>query len=133
MSVTIAEARDIMHGVFTAVWTHPALYDDKAGAPPKTGPWARLSVRHARGQQETLPNPLGNRLFRRDGVIIIQIFTPLGNGLALSDQLAKLVMDAYESSSTSVLFRNVQLNEIGPDGNWYQVNVVVEFEYSEAK
>lgn len=142
MSATFAEARDAMAKLFTDAWklanpTFPIIYDD-LGEPqiPKTEkPWARLTIRHNRGEQETLANPLGQRLFSRDGLVTVQIFTPRGEGLTRAYILAKVAADAFEGQATpnGVWFRSVRLREVGPDGNWYQVNVIADFEYNEAK
>ena len=139
MSLTLAQARDDMLKMISDAWLptgKPILYEDRGGTPPKEGTaWARVTIRHNRGDQETLSNPFGSRLFRRDGLVFVQIFTPVGNGLEQADALAKIALDAYEgkSSQNGVWFRNVRYREVGPDGNWYQVNVIAEFEYSEAK
>lgn len=141
MTATYAEARDEMNAQVTEAWldanpTYPIFYDDRPGSKPNTElPWARVTVRHNRGDQETLSNPIGQRLFSRDGLVIVQIFTPVGAGLRKSDTLAKVVSDALEGKTTpsGVWFRNVRLREIGPDGSFFQTNVIGEFEYNEAK
>lgn len=141
MSVTFAQARDQILALGTTAWQahndYPLLFDDSASEEiPKTStPWARMTIRHESGEQDTLSNPLGNKLFSRRGVLIVQLFTPRGKGLQSADTLAKVFMDAYEGKSTSggVWFRNARYREIGPDGNWYQTNVTLDFEYTELK
>lgn len=141
MTATFAEARDEMLAQVYDAWiaanpTYPMLFDDRMGSkPPSETPWARTTVRHNRGDQETLANAIGTRLFSRDGLITVQIFTPIGAGLQLSDTLAKVIADALEGQATpsGVWFRNVRLREVGPDGSFYQTNVIGEFVYDEAK
>lgn len=143
MSATFVEARDDMLAQITDAWktanpTYPIVYDDysgEQGVPKTEKPWTRVTIRHNRGEQETLVNSLGNRLFLRDGLITIQIFTPRGAGLTKAYELAKVAADAFEGKATpkGVWFRSVRLREVGPDGNWFQVNVIADFEYSEAK
>lgn len=141
MTATYAQARDAMMDLLNTAWaagasTYPILWDDRVGNPdPSKKAWARVFIRHNQGDQETLSNPIGTRLFRRDGIINVQIFTATGDGLKTSDALAKIVADAYEGKATSngVWFKNVRLRENGVDGNWYQVNVLIDFEYNEAK
>lgn len=141
MSLTFSQARDEMTKQVADAWTAgaggaPLYYDDRPGQkPPTTSAWGRLTVRHNLGDQTTLSNPLGQKLFRRDGILTVQVFTPAGAGLRLADTLAKVVADALEGQSTpgGVWFRKVRIKEEGPDGAWYQLNVVAEFEYSEAK
>lgn len=142
MSATFLEATDDIKKIITDAWklanpTFPMVYDD-LGEPqiPKTEkPWCRVTIRHNRGEQETLVNSLGNRLFKRDGLVTVQIFTPRGQGLTRSYELAKVAADAFEGKATpkGVWFRSVRLREVGPDANWYQVNIIADFEYNEAK
>lgn len=142
MSATFAEAYDDVMKIITDAWkaanpSYVLVYDD-LGEPqvPKTElPWARVSMRHNRGEQDTLAGPMGNRLFIRDGSVIVQVFTPLGEGLTRAYSLGKVAADAFEGKATpkGVWFRSVRLREIGPDGNWFQVNVTADFEYNEAK
>lgn len=141
MSATYAVARDEITRQVHSAWvtanpSYPMLFDDRKGQKPATDiPWARLTVQHNRGDQEALANAIGRRLFSRDGLVIVQIFTPAGEGLRTSDALAKVVSDALEGKATpnGVWFRNVRLREVGPDGAFHQVNVIAEFVYSEAK
>jgi len=141
MSLTYAEARDEMLKQLTDAWvahdsTLPMLYDDRPEDIPGDGTaWARCHIQHNAGDQDTLAGPIGNRLFGRDGLIMVQIFAPIGKGLSKADELAKVVADAFEGQSTpgGVWFRKVRLREVGPDKAWYQVNVVAEFNYVEAK
>jgi len=142
MSCTFLQARDDMMKIVTDAWvaanpTYPLVYDDMpTDGPPETKlPWARLTLRHNRGEQETLTNAIGQRLFGRDGLLTVQIFTPRGEGLTRAYQLAKVVADALEGKSTpnGVWFRAVRIREVGPDGGWFQLNVTADFEYNEAK
>lgn len=139
MTATFRQASDEILAVFQAAWGplgHTALYDSVAGAqPPATEPWARVSVRHSTGEQATLSGGLGTRRYSRDGTLFVQIFAPVGNGLSVAYDLAKVVADAYEGTATpaGVWFRDVRLNEIGPDDQWFNVNVLVDFTYDEVK
>ena len=135
----------------------------KGSKPPdETEEWARPTVRHLVGGQssllggrvsgkppnvtaalgknmdaEVLPDPekYNVRRYRRGGVFTAQVFIPLGEGLDKGYTLAKEVSDVYEGRNTpsSVWFRNVRIREIGPDGEWYQFNVLADFEYTEVK
>lgn len=141
MSLTVAQARDEMLTLITAAWTAnagglPLFYDDRPGEPPTNGTgWARVNIQHNLGAQSTISNPIGNNLFRRDGLLTVQIFAPIGKGLSQADALAKVALDAFEGKSTpnGVWFRKVRMREIGPDKSWFNVNVYAEFNYDEAK
>ena len=137
MSLTYQQARDEITSLIHTPWAqaHPTyvmLFDDRPGAKPDGNtPWARLTIRHNDGQNAAL----GNKLFGRQGLVTVQIFTPQGEGLLTADILAKLVSDALEGKSTvgGVWFRNVRMREVGGDGSFYQVNVIAEFDYNEVK
>jgi hypothetical protein len=70
--------------------------------------------------------------------VIVQVFAPLtaGEGLTQAEALAIIARDAFEGKTAGagqVWFRNVAINEIGPDGPWFQINVSADFLYDETK
>lgn len=144
-NLTYAEARDEIHALFKVAWDagvetagQAVLYTDSKTVVPKTvdgdsNPdlWARITVQHSSGSNAAI----GNGLFDRFGVVTVQVFTALGTGLSIGDNVYKIVGDAYEGKTTpgGVWFRNVSVNEIGPEGEWYQTNITADFEYNERK
>jgi hypothetical protein len=92
-------------------------------------------VQHANSAQATLADESSKKVFTRNGVLTVQIFTVYGIGLTKSDALVKIVQDAFEGKATlnGIWFRNVRASEIGQDGEWHQTNVLVEFIYDEVK
>lgn len=145
-NLTYSEARDEIHTLFKTAWDagaetgcQPVLYADSKTTVPKTvdtdsnpDVWARITVQHTGGNQATLG---GNRCFNRFGVVTVQVFTPIGTGLSIGDNVYKIVVDAYEGKTTpgGVWFRNVAVNEVGPEGEWFQTNIIADFEYEEQK
>ena len=131
-------------GLFRTAWLaagqsdNQVKYDNvgKTTVPP-TGntPWARVGLRHTRSEQATLAGTDGRRRFDRNGILTIQIFVPPGKGLAEASDLPKILQDAYEGVETTngAWFRDVVVNEVGTDGDFYQTNVVALFEYDEIK
>jgi hypothetical protein len=130
--------------LFATAWTGAGQsasrvkYDNvgKSSLPPDGNlPWARVVLRHTSSDQASLSGEVGTRRFQRNGLLTIQIFVPPGKGLAESVDIPKIIQDAYEGVRTTdgVWFKNVTLNEIGPDGDFYQHNVVAAFEYDEIK
>lgn len=92
-------------------------------------------MRHNVMDQQTLGS-VGNRRFRRFGIITVQIFTLGDQGLSTADVFAKVALDAFEGNSTApteIHFRNSRINEVGEDGPWFQTNVIVDFDYDEIK
>lgn len=140
-----AEARDAMLALFKTAWdaqTPPVpivIYDDMRSQPPTDSEsWARVNVQHANTVQATLGG-VGGRRFRKNGVLTVQVFTPLaggpgsaGGGLTVNDALVKIAVDAFEGRSTrpdGVEFRGVTPREVGQSGAWFQTNVIVLFRY----
>lgn len=143
MTATIQQARDEILSTLTTAWLGdpasadlPMLYPDRSQEPPKQGAWARVTVQHNTGRQVTLSGETGARRFRRTGIVTVQIFTPLGDGLTLGDELTMIAGRAFEGITTAsgVIFRNVRNHEVGKDKQgWFQTNVLADFEYDEVR
>jgi hypothetical protein len=149
MTAVFNIARDAIARIFWEAWktNTPALNGGdvppvfwpgviEPSPPPVKEAWARYTIQHFTGTQDTLGGA-GSRLFNRTGLVTIQVFIPLkkeGN-LALLEQLAMVAKDAFEGNSTSegVWFRNARIQEVGASGNVYQFNVLAEFTYDELK
>lgn len=139
---SITDARDEIVSHFTTLWnaqTPPIpllLYDDKHTDLPNDASYARITVRHSEMDQRSVGGNVGNRRFRRFGVVTVQIFTIAGDGLQESDRLATIAHNAFEGQKTGedrVFFRNVRINEIGQEGPWFQSNVIVDFDWDTVK
>ena len=149
MSATMEVAKDEMQAQFRTAWDLDAestgilvLYWNRPGEPPdgldadgNPLPYARVTIQHVDGLQPTVGSANGTRRFRHSGILTVQVFTAFGTGGLKSDRLVKVVKDAFEGKTTasSVIFRRVAVSEIGHDGDWFQVNVVIHFEYDEVK
>lgn len=131
-------------GLFRTAWLAAGQADNqvhygnvgkKAIPPSGATAWAQVILRHTTASQASLSGALGTRMFDRKGILTIQIFVPPGKGLAEATDLPKIIQDAYEGKETTngAWFRDVVVNEIGPDGDFYQTNVVALFEYDEIK
>lgn len=139
MTATPEQAVDDILDVFKAAWDttgFTAVYDEEgvAGKIPATqDPWSRVSVRHATGEQASLSGGTGTKRYRSTGFVMMQIFTPIGESLVQARQLAQLLKVAYQGITTprQVWFRRARLNEVGSDGDWYQINVIADFTYDE--
>lgn len=143
MSLTRKQAIDEICAIFKTAWDTTGhgsrvKYDNvgTTSTPPSgQDPWARVTIKHGVSAQASLAGAVGTRRFRRTGTLAVQVFTPPGEGLSGATDLPKIVQDAYEGVSTTggVWFRDVSINEIGPDGDFFQTNVVAFFEYDEIK
>lgn len=142
MTATIDQARDEIFSTFNEAWKGdsasaqlPVLWPDRSQEPPDTGAWCRVTLKHTSGRQATLSGEIGSRRFRSTGFVIVQIFTPTGMGLTLTDQLTKIAVRAFQGVTTAsgVIFRDVRPTEAGQSGNWHQTNVLADFEYDEVR
>lgn len=140
---SIQDARDDILTLFKTAWdaqaapVPPVAYPNVTfDRPPDNSPWARVSVKHNTGAQATVGGSPGNRRFRRFGMVVVELFTPTGQGLTASDKYAKVAYDAFEGKSASpggAFFYNVRVNEVGEDGAWFHTNVIAEFQWDEVK
>ena len=136
-------ARSEILALFKAAWdgdptsaSLPVLWDGVAADIPTSGAWARAMVRQTTGTQVALSgDEIGVARHTHTGFLMVQIFTPLGEGLVLSDQLADIVKNGVRGKRTAsgVVFRDVRTPDIGPDGQFFHKQVVADFEYDEVK
>lgn len=139
MTATFVTARDDIFTLFKAVWDttgHPVGYPDRANQniPPSTViPWARVSLSHVGATQAVLSDDTSGKRFTRTGIFTVQIFSPIGDGNDVGYALAQTVADGIQGKATTnqVWFRNVRVNEVGPSGAWFQINVIADFEYDQ--
>ena len=144
---SVTQARDDIISLFKTYWdantaaitgTVPqVVYGglEEVSEPPSDLPWVRVSVIHGTGGQASFGDT-GGRHFDRNGIVTIQLFVPLkDNGMVTMDQLIQVALDSIEGKCTSngVWFRNVRINEQGPDRAWFNVNVLADFEYYTVK
>lgn len=142
---TRTEARDEILTLFKDAWdtlgsAPQVIYDDSPADLPDDASYVRITVQHTASSQVTLGGKVSlggaGRRFRRTGIVAVQIFTPVGDGLTANDTLVDFTVDIFEGESTGsdrVEFLNVRSNELGADGPWFQTNVVAEFNYDRVK
>lgn len=91
--------------------------------------WARITVQGGEAFQASLGGT-GNRRWRQPGLVTVQIFSPMGEGLQTSLDVADDVVVALEGVSTSsVDLHAASVNPIGRDGAFFQTNVRTPFRF----
>ena len=125
------QARDEMLALVQGVATTKsltAIYDDTRTPTPDTAAWIRAMVRHNIGSRSSL-GPQGRHT--QSGIIFVQIFSAVGDGLENNDEYAAALEAAFRGQSTpgGVVFRDVYTREIGESGPWFQSNMTAQFEY----
>lgn len=146
MSLTITQARDdvfkmlrdaLQASSFSGIrikW-EDAPADEVNAAPDGSGSvpaYLMVSMTHYSGGQTSL-GPRARH--ERKGLLRVEIRTQVGSGMSVSDELSQLVLDTYEGhhSARGVWFRNCRLQEMGADGNWSRVDVMIDFTYTQVK
>lgn len=137
----IIDAANEAQVLFKAAWgVRLAEYPNlKFTKPAISVTWARWTMSHADGAQATLSGPVGSRRFSRAGVILIEVYTPLGAGLKVPYDTAQIALGAYEGKRTpsDVWFRNCRIVDEGPGRGenkaWWCTQVAAEFEYETLK
>jgi hypothetical protein len=98
--------------------------------------WARWHLDYLSGNQLSMGGG-GRRKFNKYGMIYIDIYTPLGTGLATARNASQIAIFAYEGKRTpsDVWFRNVRIESeghghgTGRNKSWWTTLVVAEFTY----
>lgn len=123
-------ARESLYQAFVDGWQDETPYVCENEDPgQQDAAWVRFSVRHGEANQETL-GATGNRRFRRQGAVFVQIFTSINTGLERADELAVKARDIFEGKTIDgIHFYGVSTTELGPDDQWNQVTVEAPFTY----
>lgn len=96
--------------------------------PPQDGAWVRLSVQWGAGH----PAAIGRVFYRYAGVVQVQVFVPQGTGNALLDTLCEAAATIFGDGVSlqadgRLQFWTPSRLVVGPDGLWWQENVVCSF------
>jgi hypothetical protein len=137
MSLSPDEADKIIQSTFGAAWgtTTPVAYDNKTfDAEGQNTAWVRLNVQFITGSISAL-GQVGDRLFRNEGLVFVQVFTPVGGGKSPNTLLATTARNVFRGVQLAggLWFRNEGITHVGPEGKWYQQNVSAEFIFDEVE
>ena len=138
--LTQAQARAVLYTHWDANW--PILQPNvpyqkenlKFSEPSPPTKWARVSLRHLRSEQDTM-GVIGQRIYERPANIWCQFFGPVHSGNAGLDALC----DSAKSFLEGVSFGGIvpagaaDPQEIGEDGRWYEVVLIIPVTYYERK
>lgn len=135
--VTEVDARRAIYDRMDANWDTTLAVFHKEGQgrfdPPVRANWVRLSVRHNDSEQESL-GPPGSRKYRRIGQIVLQLFAPVDDGLEPLDTMVRQGRTIFEGVRFSEIRTfDAVATEIGSDGDYFQTNLDVDFDYEEQK
>ncbi len=136
-ATTQNEAIDAVLTLVKSTWdgmTAAPLYYDNKGAvrPDVPALFGRAVVRHTFAERASLGSAgHGSKVNRRYGNCFVQMFVPQGEGTEEIRTYAETMANAFEDANHSLGVRvmDTQLNELGSDGVYWQINVVLNFNY----
>ena len=134
------KAADDVVDLFKASWTGTPIplvliqNQDSSTVDNQKDPWVRITVAEVGGGQETL-GPVGERRYRRDAQVTVQIFTPKSKGTTLARQLAAEARAIFEGVSLGggLDFNNARILPTLAEEKWQQTSVEADFQFEEIK
>lgn len=100
------------------------------GYTPTPGtPWLRFTI--TEGEANT-PAFGSGVVYRHPGNVIVQVFVPANEGDGRARSIADTVAAVYRGKRIANgirFFDAPYINNVGRDGDWFQINVVAPFEY----
>ena len=136
MSSTYNDVRAAIEGRIAAELakapTYPVSYQNVPFTPPNNTPWLQAFIRFGDNAYATLL-PTGNVGFnRQNGTLVVNIFTPIGNGTAANFTIAERVKDLFDRAKfSSIIFDPAsgpaQVTPAAPEP-YYQTQLTATFE-----
>ena len=111
---------------------YPVSYQNVPYVPPNNAPWLQAFIRFGDNAYATLL-PTGNAGFNRhNGVLTVNIFTPIGVGTAANFTIAERVKDLFDRAKfSSIIFDPIsgpaQVTPAAPQP-YYQTQLTATFE-----
>ena len=112
------------------------VYDDIVvnNLPGANQTWARLNLKNTESRQSSLADYTSKAIFSRTAILTIQLFTPRKTGKTESDRVGQILLDMFERKKADCIwFRDVRIREIGNDGSFFNINVIVDVLYDQVK
>jgi hypothetical protein len=133
--MTVSEVRNAIMSRYLNQYTgqFTIALDNQIADAPDDEEWVRLTVNFTDGFQDSLGKE-GNRRYLKRGMIFIQVFFPMNKGTNNSDTLAEDSANLFDGVRINDLWMyNGRVRTIGSDGEFYQQNAVVDFEYENVR
>jgi hypothetical protein len=104
----------------------PHTWGDVKYDPPEDTPWVRLTILPGQQAQASMGK---QRLFRRNGVVVVDIFVPAGSGDGRAKELGDAVTNIFMGRTVSgVIFRATSLERVQVDGAWTQYSASTPYQ-----
>jgi hypothetical protein len=131
MSSTINDVRAAIEGRIAAEMAaapvYPVSYQNVPFTPPNNTPWLQAFIRFGDNAYATLTS-----FNRHNGTLVVNIFTPIGNGTAANFDIAERIKDLFDRAKfAGIIFDPVsgpaQVTPAAPQP-YYQTQLTATFE-----
>ena len=136
MSSTYNDLRAAIEGRIAAELakapTYPVSYQNVPFTPPNNTPWLQAFIRFGDNAYATLLPTGGVGFNRQNGTLVVNVFTPIGNGTAANFSIAERVKDLFDRAKfSSIIFDPAsgpaQVTPAAPEP-YYQTQLTATFE-----
>ena len=133
--MSYAAAHKVIRGNLADWWEAnyphvPLAWDNDDTLPPKTGFWCKAYLLSGDARLAGLGGEPSARLWRVVGVLVVQVFTPLQQGVADAEELVTQLAKNFQGRTlNSVLFREVRFNKIGEGDAFIQHNISTSYQF----
>lgn len=116
---------------------HPVALPNQPFTPPVAGHgvvWTRIDVRLATGGQDSL-GAAGQRKFLRGGTVVVEVSTTNGDATNLNDDTAQAALVALDGVrvAADLWTDGGRVVTVGPDGEWYRQNAIINVQFEETR
>lgn len=131
MTSTINDVRAVIEGRIAAEMAaapvYPVSYQNVPFTPPNNAPWLQAFIRFGDNAYATLTS-----FNRHNGTLVVNIFTPIGNGAAANFDIAERIKDLFDRAKfAGIIFDPVsgpaQVTPAAPQP-YYQTQLTATFE-----
>jgi hypothetical protein len=136
MSTTINDVRAAIEGrIATQMAANPAYpvsYQNVPFTPPNNSPWLQAFIRFGDNAYATLMPTGGVGFNRHNGVLTVNVFTPIGVGAGANFTIAERVKDLFDRQTVSGIVFDAasgpaQVTPASPEP-FYQTQITITFE-----
>jgi len=132
---TYKDVRNNIVTAFDAGWGSYTViaYDNEPFTPPVDNTsWARLTIIFNSSDIASLGSE-DNRLFRRYGIIMLDVFTERGRGMYVNDIACQKALNIFEGKTLAggIRIYRAGIETIEVEDKWFHQRVNAEFEFDE--
>jgi hypothetical protein len=136
MSSTYNDVRAAIEGriatEMTSAPSYPVAYPNVPFTPPNNTPWIQVSLLFGENSYATLIGP-STGFNKQNGVLLINVFTPVGVGAAPNYTIAERIKDLFDRQTvSSIIFDAASgpnvITPSEPEAAYFQTQITITFE-----